>query len=94
MSDAPHAYRLAAADGSDEWFDTIAAAQGAIASRLSIAAGDVEASRRRISTDPIVVRRADGRWRSVAGWMYKSAAGTLRVVEMIRVDEAQYDHDH
>jgi hypothetical protein len=94
MSDAPRAYRLVAADGGEEWFDGLAAAHAAIAPRLGAAPGELETLRRALSPDPVVVRRDDGRWRSAHVWMYRSPAGAVRLFEMIRVDEAQYDHDH
>jgi hypothetical protein len=94
MSDAARAYRLAADDGTDEWFDTIGAAHDAIAHRLGVAAAGLESLRRPLSPDPLVVRRGDGRWRSARVWMYRSPNGAARLFEMIRVDEAQYDHDH
>ena len=94
MSDAPRAYQLVAADGADEWFDTMDAAGEAVARKLGVAAAQLEALRRSLSPDPLVVRRDDGRWRSARVWMYRSSAAAVRLFEMIRVDEAQYDHDH
>jgi hypothetical protein len=86
---ATRAYRLVAGN-DEEWFDDLATAHTAIAARLS--AADAEALRTRISTDPIVVRRADARWRSAGAWLYRSPAATVRLFEMVRVDEAAYDH--
>ena len=76
----------------DEWFDDAAAARAAIAARLGIDTAALEGVGRRVSTDPIVVRRDDARWRSAAVWIYRSGAASARLFEMIRVDEAAYDH--
>jgi hypothetical protein len=81
-----------AAGGVDEWFDDADAARAAIANRLGIDTAAAEALKRRVSTDPIVVRRDDGRWRSAGVWIYRSGAASVRLLEMIRVDEAAYDH--
>ena len=94
MSEPQRAYRIVAADGGDVWFDDLAAAHTEVAARLGVAGAELSALQRRVNTDPVVVRRDDARWRSGAGWIYRSGAATVRVVEMIRVDEAQYDHDH
>ena len=94
MSDVHRAYRVAGPGGSDDWFDELAGAHAAIAQRLAVAVTGLDALQRPLTPDPVVVRRDDGRWRSARVWMYRSTSGTARLFEMIRVDEAQYDHDH
>jgi hypothetical protein len=95
-------YRLVSdgAAGSDEgWYDELAAAEGETAKRLGLAEADVENRRVTINLDPIVVRHDGARWRSRRTWRYRGdaaspeAAGVrVQVHEMVRIEEAQYDH--
>lgn len=94
MSDVLRAYRVVGASAGDDWFDDLGRAHAAIAQRLAVAVTELDALQRPLTPDPVVVRRDDGRWRSAGVWMYRSSAGAVRLFEMIRVDEAQYDHDH
>jgi hypothetical protein len=86
---AARAYRLVAG-AAEEWFDDLEAAHAAIAARLGIT--DLETHRTRTTTDPVVVRRDDGRWRSAGVWLFRAPSVTVRLFEMIRVDEEAYDH--
>ena len=81
------------------WYPTLDEATRAIAERLGLGAADPAAYRRPVSIDPLVVRRDTARWRSVRAWHYRAPApvegqgtATLRLYEMIQVDEAAYDH--
>jgi hypothetical protein len=91
MSETARRYRIAD-EANEQWFDDLAAAHAAIAARLGLEAGDVEASGRRVTVDPVVVRHEDARWRSRSAWIYRSPSATARLLEMLRIDEAVYDH--
>jgi len=91
MSEPLRQYRVAD-DSSEQWFDDLAVAHGAIAARLGVGAADVETSGRRVNVDPIVVRHEGARWRSRAAWIYRSHPATARLFEMLRIDEVMYDH--
>ena len=92
MSETIRSYRLASGAGEDEWFDTLDAAEAVVASRIGIDAAGIQQSRRRVTADPVVIRRDGARWRSAGMWIYRSSAASARVFEMVRVDEAAYDH--
>ncbi len=76
----------------EEWHDDLASAHAAIAARDGLSASDVDALRMRANVDPIVIHRDGARWRSAAVWQYRTPSGTVRLFEMLRVDEAQYEH--
>jgi hypothetical protein len=85
------AYRVAS--GADEsWFDDAAAADAAVAQHLGLSRAQLQPLRRRITVDPIVVRRDGARWRSRQVWSVRTDAAAVRVFEMLRIDEALYDH--
>jgi hypothetical protein len=87
------AFRVLASSGSDEaWFADAVAADAAVAERLRIPSDQVETLRRRISVDPVVVRRDGARWRSRQVWSVRNEAASVRVFEMLLIDEALYDH--
>ena len=87
------AYRVVtAATNDEEWFDDAAAADAAVAKQLAVDRSSVESLRRRITTDPVVVRRDGTRWRSRQVWNVRSGEMSVRVYEMLHVDEAAYDH--
>lgn len=67
-------------------------ANAAVAERLQIPSDQVNALRRRISVDPVVVRRDGARWRSRQVWSVRSEAAVVRVFEMLLIDEELYDH--
>jgi len=52
----------------------------------------LDALRRRITVDPVVVRRDGARWRSRQVWSFQNEAGSVRVFEMLLIDEELYDH--
>ena len=87
------AYRVVTGPTSgEEWFDEAAAADGAVAGRLGVDPSTIESLRRRITADPVVVRRDGVRWRSRQVWHVRSGEMSVRVYEMLKVDEAAYDH--
>ena len=96
MSDTtPRSYRVvtdAATGATEQWFDDLAAAHRAIAAHLGVDANGLDDRRRRVNADPLVVRRDGARWRSGGMWIYRSGAASARLFEMVRVDEAAYDH--
>jgi hypothetical protein len=77
---------------NEEWVDDPAAADAAVGRRLGIDAGRVERLRRRVTVDPVVVRREGARWRSRQIWSVRSDDVTIRIFEMLQIDEAVYDH--
>jgi hypothetical protein len=79
------------ADGED-WFETAAAAETVVARRLGVTPAQVDALRRRITVDPLVVRRDGSRWRSRQAWSFRSETASVRVYEMLQIDEALYEH--
>jgi hypothetical protein len=82
-----------ASSGSDEgWFEDTASAYTGVAERLHIPSDQVEALRRRISVDPVVVRRDGARWRSRQVWSVRNETASVRVFEMLLIDEELYDH--
>ncbi len=87
------AYRVVSpgADG-EEWLDDAAAVDAAVARRLDVAFSAIASLRRRITVDPIVVRRDGSRWRSRQAWNFRSDTVSVRVYEMLQIDEALYDH--
>ncbi len=87
------AYRVVApgAEG-EEWFDDAAAADAAAAAHLDVAFSAIESLRRRVIVDPVVVRHDGARWRSRQVWTVRSGEVSIRIFEMLKVDEALYDH--
>ena len=93
MGTSPIAYRVATLSGDgEEWFDDAAAADVAVAQRLGLTSAQLEPLRRRVTVDPVVVRRDGDRWRSRQVWTVRSDTGTIRIYEMLHIDEAVYDH--
>jgi hypothetical protein len=89
----PIAFRVLASSGSDEaWFDDAQAADAAVARRLDVAPERLDSLRRRVTVDPVVVRRDGARWRSRQAWTVASDSASVRVFEMLLIDEALYDH--
>lgn len=87
------AYRVVTGTTSgEEWFDQAAAADAAVAGQLGVEPSVVDSLRRRITADPVVVRRDGERWRSRQVWTLRSGETSVRVYEMLKVDEAAYDH--
>jgi len=87
------AYRVVAATtNGEEWFEDAVAADAAVARKLGVHPSTLESLRRRITADPIVVRRDGFRWRSRQVWNARSGEISVRVYEMLQVDEAAYDH--
>jgi hypothetical protein len=87
------AFRVLASSGSDEaWFDDVASADAAVATQLGIPPAMVDQLRRRITVDPIVVRRDGARWRSRHVWSVRTDTASVRLFEMLRIDEELYDH--
>ena len=86
------AYRLLSPPDVEEWFDDAAGADAAVAQRLGLTPDQIVLLRRRITIDPIVVRRNSARWRSREVWSIRSDTGTIRVFEMVWIDETLYDH--
>jgi hypothetical protein len=76
----------------DEWYDDQPSASRALGRWTGIPESDIEARAKRVSLDPVVVRRPDGRWRSTTAWSYRGPTGAARLFEMLLVDEAKYDH--
>jgi hypothetical protein len=85
------AFRVVSPDG-EQWFDDTAAADAAVAIRLGVAPSAIESLRRRITVDPVVVRRDGARWRSRQVWTVRSGEMSVRVFEMLQIDEAVYEH--
>ncbi|HTM04873.1 MAG TPA: hypothetical protein VL173_15295 [Vicinamibacterales bacterium] len=85
------AYRVVSG-AEEDWFDEAAVADAAVAARLDIAPSDLASVRRRIALDPVVVRRNGSRWRSRQVWNFRTHGATVRVFEMLLIDEALYDH--
>ena len=86
-------YRITDAIGQhEEWADDPAGVDASVARRLGMSASDVESLRRRITVDPVVVRRDGARWRSRQVWHVRSSTSSARIYEMLRIDEAVYDH--
>ena len=83
------AYRVVApgAEG-EEWFDDAAAA----AAHLDVAFSAIESLRRRVIVDPVVVRHDGARWRSRQVWTVRSGEVSIRIFEMLKIDEALYEH--
>jgi len=77
---------------SEEWCESASAAEAAIARRLGLTPEQVDALRRRITVDPLVVRHDGSRWRSRQAWNFRSDAASLRLYEMLQIDEALYEH--
>jgi hypothetical protein len=77
---------------SEEWFESAPAAEAAVARRLGLTPGQLDALRRRITVDPLVVRRDGSRWRSRQAWSVRSDTASVRIYEMLQIDEALYDH--
>jgi len=87
------AYRVVSPGaGDEEWFDDAAAADAAVATRLDVAPSAIESLRRRVTVDPVVVRRDGARWRSRQVWTVRSGETSVRIFEMLDIDEALYDH--
>jgi hypothetical protein len=87
------AFRVLASSGPDEvWFDDAASADIAVAEQLGITSDRLEPLRRRITVDPVVVRRDGARWRSRQVWNFRTEAASVRVFEMLLIDEELYDH--
>ena len=87
------------ADTGEQWCDSLDEVGADLARRLALSAEDVASRRVAVSLDPIVVLHDGARWRSRGAWRYRGQApqsgGTApsaRVYEMLRIDEAQYDH--
>lgn len=87
------AYRVVSpgADG-EEWFDDAVTADAAVAGRLDVASSAIESLRRRITVDPVVVRRDGARWRSRQVWTVRSGERSVRIFEMLQIDEELYEH--
>jgi hypothetical protein len=86
-------YRIVDTNGlNEEWRDTAPAADSVAAQRLGITSGETESLRRRITVDPVVIRREGSRWRSRTVWNLRSGERAVRIYEMLKVDEAAYDH--
>jgi hypothetical protein len=87
------AFRVLASSGSDEgWFEDAASTDAAVAERLGIRPDQLDPLRRRITVDPVVVRRDGARWRSRQAWNFRNEFGWVRVFEMLLIDEELYDH--
>jgi hypothetical protein len=86
-------FRITDSTGQHEdWADTAVAADEAAAQRLGVAADQIASLRRRVTVDPVVVRRDGARWRSRQVWIARSGENAVRIFEMLQVDEAVYDH--
>ena len=86
------AYRIVTTTSGEEWFDEAAAADAAVARRLGVDPLTIESRRRRVTADPVVVRRDGARWRSRQVWTVRSGEMNVRIYEMLKVDETVYDH--
>jgi hypothetical protein len=88
-----HLFRIVDASGVDEaWYEDAAAADAGVAQRLGLTVEQVEPLRRRITIDPVVVRRDGARWRSRQAWSVRSGDVAIRIFEMLQIDETIYDH--
>lgn len=76
----------------EQWLELPAEADAVVADRLAITLAEVDSLRRRITVDPVVVRRDGVRWRSRQVWSFRSGDVAVRVFEMLQIDEALYDH--
>jgi hypothetical protein len=95
-------YRLVsttAPEIDERWHEDAGDVARDVGDHLGLTPAQVEGHRRAVNADPIVVLHDGARWRSRQAWRYRApaaeTAGTpreVRVYEMIRVDEAQYDH--
>jgi hypothetical protein len=95
-------YRLISttdAKAGEQWHEDAGDAARDVGDRLGLTPAQVEGHRRAVNADPIVVLHDGARWRSRQAWRYRASASEaaatpreVRVYEMIRVDEAQYDH--
>jgi hypothetical protein len=87
------AFRVLASSGSDEeWFEDAASADAAVGRRLDVVPERLDSLRRRITVDPVVVRRDGARWRSRQVWALGTDVSSVRVFEMLLIDEELYDH--
>jgi hypothetical protein len=77
---------------TEDWFESAAAADAAVAGRLHLSPEQLEAARRPITVDPLVVRRDGARWRSRQAWNIRAGHVTVRIYEMLQIDETLYDH--
>jgi hypothetical protein len=81
------------ASGSDElWFEDKVSANTAVAQHLEVSSDQAEALRRGLIVDPVVVRRNGMRWRSRQVWSFRNERASVRVFEMLLIDEELYDH--
>jgi hypothetical protein len=85
------AYRVVTG-AEEDWFNDAAAADAAVAGRLGIDSATLASLRRPIKTDPVVVRRDAARWRSRQVWTVRHANTSVRIFEMLQIDEALYEH--
>ena len=94
-------YRIESVGGGDAaagWHDELGGAEAEVAQRLALDVEAVGARRRTITLDPVVVVHEGARWRSRGTWQYRGESGDAgatkqaRVYEMLRIDEAEYDH--
>ena len=87
------AFRVLASSGSDDaWFEDVVSANTAVAERLHIPLDQVDVLRRRITIDPVVVRRDGARWRSRQVWSIRNGTASVRIFEMLLIDEELYAH--
>ena len=87
------AYRVVASPGStDEWFDDASGADEAVAQHLGLVPGEVQRLRQRITVDPVVIRRDGARWRSRQVWNVAAATASVRIFEMLLINEELYEH--
>jgi hypothetical protein len=87
----PVAYRVVTPT-SEQWLELAAEADAVAADALGVTLADIEPLRRRVTVDPVVVRHDGARWRSRQVWSVRSGESAVRVFEMLRIDEALYDH--
>jgi len=86
------AYRVVTPTTGEEWFDEATAADAAVARHLGVDPSTLASFRRPIRLDPVVVRRDGARWRSRQVWNVRTDAASARIFEMLKIDEAVYDH--
>ena len=86
------AYRVVTTTNGGDWFDELAAADAAVAGQLGVDPSVIESLRRRVTADPVVVRRDGARWRSRQVWAVRKGETNARIYEMLKVDETAYDH--
>ena len=91
MTTTPIAYRVVSPE-RDEWYEDAGAADVGAARQLDVTLDQIPGLRRRITVDPVVVRRDGARWRSRQVWSLRLESSTVRIFEMLRIDEALYDH--